>query len=248
MSGVHTTAFQVLDVVKHDLDISSSYHGHSGGSVVVYTTQICFFWGGCSPQCQFVLTYLILSAFCILWKGFTLPPLSVHARLCQAVVHDAKGSHPSWESILTWTGAGLARVPDGHLRKLLLHNSQIHLRAGEEIKKSTDEEIFAVCVWKVVRATGWSLVTRALIQCVGGRRVWSHRCDTRRADGVFPLLKCVHLIEQRQQILNKGDWWKPDIYSPTHQPFLFTIEATKQCVKNEHERCETCVLHVFSLY
>lgn len=37
-------------------------------------------------------------------------------------------------------------MPDGHLRKLLLHNSQIHLQEGEEIKKSTDEEIFAVCV------------------------------------------------------------------------------------------------------
>ena len=66
---------------------------------------------------------LILSAF--------LYPLSVHARLCQPVVHDAEGAHPSWEPVLTGTGAGLTRVPDGHLRKLLLHNRQIHLQGRE---------------------------------------------------------------------------------------------------------------------
>lgn len=44
-----------------------------------------------------------------------LPLLSVHAGLCEAVVHDAEGSHTSGESVLTRAGAGLTRVPDGHL-------------------------------------------------------------------------------------------------------------------------------------
>lgn len=44
-----------------------------------------------------------------------LPLLSVHAGLCKSVVHDAEGSHTSGESVLTRAGAGLTRVPNGHL-------------------------------------------------------------------------------------------------------------------------------------
>lgn len=60
--------------------------------------------------------------------SFPGPPLSVHARLRQAIIHDAQSADASREAVLTWTGVGLARVPDGHLRKLLLHNSQVHLQ------------------------------------------------------------------------------------------------------------------------
>lgn len=42
---MHTIAFQVLGVVKHDLDISFFLPWPLGGSVVVYNTQICIFWG-----------------------------------------------------------------------------------------------------------------------------------------------------------------------------------------------------------
>lgn len=59
---------------------------------------------------------------------FIGPLLSVHAGLCEAVVHDAEGPHPSRESVVTRAGAGLTRVPDGHLRELLLHNGQIDLQ------------------------------------------------------------------------------------------------------------------------
>lgn len=34
----------------------------------------------------------------------------------------------------------------------------------------------------------WSLVKQRLIQCVGGRHIWFHRCDMRLPDGALPLL------------------------------------------------------------
>lgn len=66
-----------------------------------------------------------------------LLPLSVDAGLCQSVVHDAKGTHPPRESVLPGAGATLARVSDGHLGKLLLHDGQVYLQAVIDIKKTT---------------------------------------------------------------------------------------------------------------
>lgn len=114
----------------------------------------------CSARRLFHLCFHTVSSI----KRFIPPLLSVHARLCKAVVHDAEGSHPSREPILTRAGAGLTRVPDGHLRELLLHNSQVDLQAWKRHKRVNrgDNAQIVECnnarvVWslKILQADSW---------------------------------------------------------------------------------------------
>lgn len=89
--------------------------------------------------------------------------LSVHAGLGQPVVHDAQGSHTSGEAVLVGAGAGLARVPDGHLRELLLHYSQVHL-----MEKNTQKR------------KGWVFRGRKIIRLekparIDGNKLWLAR-------------------------------------------------------------------------
>ena len=66
--------------------------------------------------------------------------LSVHAGLCQAVVHDAQGPDTTGEAVLPRAGPRRPRVSVGHLRQLLLHEGQIHLLADGEGKHRRDAE------------------------------------------------------------------------------------------------------------
>lgn len=108
-------------------------------------------------------------------KRFIPPLLSVHACLCKAVVHDAEGSHPSWEPILTRTGAGLTRMPNGHLRELLLHNRQVDLQAWKRHKQVNRGENALIVECNNARVPG--------------------RSDFIAADSVSPLLWCLQLTE-----------------------------------------------------
>lgn len=75
---------------------------------------LCVF-PGCSDHMN-LAPYAVISAPTVSSsKRSVLPLLSVHAGLCKAVVHDAEGSHTPGESVLTRAGAGLTRMPDGHL-------------------------------------------------------------------------------------------------------------------------------------
>lgn len=122
--------------------------------------------------------------FSVLWKKVSQRclPLSVHAGLCQPVVHDAKCSHPSRESVLTGSGAGLARMPDGHLGKLLLHDGQVYLRAERRKRRETkrDEAVGQT------RRRSLAVRGKSVSQSAGVARIWFYRCDTRLAGGVFP--------------------------------------------------------------
>lgn len=145
-----------------------------------------------------------LSLFVSYIKDSCCFPLSVHASLCQPVVHDAEGADPSRESVLPRAGAGLARVPDGHLRKLLLHNRQVHLQDRIYIKRNN--RWGNICS---LRLKSYLLTSLAKQARVG--------VSTSDCTGVirgeqmvfFPLVRSVDSSEQRR--LNKCDWKKPDI-------------------------------------
>lgn len=121
-----------------------------------------------------------LSLFASYIKDSCCFPLSVHASLCQPVVHDAEGADPSRESVLPRAGAGLARVPDGHLRKLLLHNRQVHLQDRRYIKRNN--RWGNICS---LRLKSYPFNQSCETSAWWREHIWLHRCDTRRADGVF---------------------------------------------------------------
>lgn len=66
----------------------------------------------CSIKTNVFLEEVLISCDCLSGQSISLTyvyiglGLSVHAGLCQAVVHDAQGAHPSGEAIVAVAGAG----------------------------------------------------------------------------------------------------------------------------------------------
>lgn len=155
---------------------------------------------GCFPQCDLDFSPAFPQSFTSSTMCLWLPSLSVHTGLCQSVVHDAKGSHPPWESVLLGAGARLARIPNGHLGKLLLHDGQVYLQAVTDIKEST---------W--ISGSEWKIPFFCLLSTSDITGV-----KTRQPDGVLSLS---NQIKRRK--MNKWDWQE-------RQQQIFTLPHTNQ--------------------